>query len=100
LPREGFAIPDSGVYITETLIDGKLYGGITNIGNNPTFNLTKTTVETHLFDYCENLYGQSIEVFFIKRVRGEITFNSPEELSARVMQDIEDGKAFFGGRCD
>jgi riboflavin kinase/FMN adenylyltransferase len=100
LPREGFAIPDSGVYITETLIDGKLYGGITNIGNNPTFNLTKTTVETHLFDYCENLYGQSIEVFFIKRVRGEITFNSPEELSARVMQDIEDGKAFFSGRCD
>lgn len=95
LPREGFALPESGVYITETMIGGKYYGGITNVGNNPTFELKKTTVETHLFDYNECLYGQNIEVFFNKRVRGEIKFSSPEELSARVMQDIADAKKYF-----
>ena len=95
LPREGFAIPDSGVYITETLIGGVLYGGITNIGNNPTFNLNRITAETHLFDYDDVLYGQNIEVFFIRRVRGEMKFESPEALVERVNKDISDAKAFF-----
>ncbi len=98
LPREGFALPESGVYITETLIGGVLHGGITNVGNNPTFNLDKTTVETHLFDYDETLYGQSIEVFFIKKVRGEIKFDSPEELSKRVNLDIAAAKEYFINR--
>jgi len=98
LPREGFALPDSGVYITETLIDGNLYGGITNIGNNPTFNLESTTVETHLFDYDDVLYDRKIEVFFIKRVRGEMKFASPAELVERVNKDIDDAKAFFRKR--
>ncbi len=95
LPREGFALPDCGVYITETLIGGVLYGGITNIGNNPTFNLNMTTVETHLFDYSDVLYGQTIEVFFIKRMRGEIKFASAKELVQRVNSDIVEAQNYF-----
>lgn len=95
LPRDGFALPESGVYITETGIGGKLYGGITNIGSNPTFGAGRTTVETHLFHYNENLYGQNIEVFFIKKLRGEIVFRSPEELAERVHRDMKTASDYF-----
>ena len=98
LPRDGFALPESGVYITETRIGGKLYGGITNIGSNPTFGTNRTTVETHLFHYNENLYGQTIEVFFIKKIRGEIVFRSPEELAERVHRDIGTASRYFEER--
>lgn len=95
LPRDGFALPRSGVYITRTRIGGRLHDGITNIGSNPTFGKNRTTVETHLLDYHENLYGQSIEVFFIRKIRDEILFRSPEELSERVHRDIETAKRYF-----
>ena len=98
LPQDGFALPASGVYITETLIGGVLYSGITNIGDNPTFDLKRTTVETHLFNYGEDLYGQSIEVFFIKKLRGEVKFQSSEALMAQVRRDISAAVNYFSDR--
>jgi len=93
LPREGFALPLSGVYASKTLIDGKIYDGITNIGNNPTFDDVKdVTVETHIFDYNCELYGKNIEVFFVDMIRGECRFKNAEELSEQISCDIKTAK--------
>ncbi len=89
LPRDGFALPGSGVYQTETKIDGSLYKSVTNIGNNPTFpGNTKITVETHILDYDQRLYGETIEVFFIRKIREERIFPSVEALREQLKEDI------------
>lgn len=72
-----------------------MYESITNIGNNPTFGCKLTTIETHIFDYEDKLYGQNIEVFFYKKLRDEMVFNSVDELRARIATDIDDAKQYF-----
>ncbi|MBE7064246.1 MAG: bifunctional riboflavin kinase/FAD synthetase [Ruminococcaceae bacterium] len=89
LPKEGFALPLSGVYASKTLIDGKMYNSVTNIGNNPTFEGIKDiTVETHIFDYNCGLYGKNIEVFFVDMIRGECRFKNAGELIQQINCDI------------
>ncbi len=92
LPAEELMLPPFGVYVTYTEIDGQpvKYRSITNIGKNPTFHGDRPcTVETHIIDYNKELYGKKIHVYFIKQLRGEIKFSSPEALSERMKQDVE-----------
>ena len=98
LPKAGFALPKFGVYATVTHVGGKSYRSITNIGNNPTFKDAKNiTIETHLLGFKEELYGQDIEVEFIKQMRGEIAFVSPEELIKQISKDLKDRKEMTDG---
>ena len=98
LPREGFALPEFGVYATLTHTGGNTYRSITNIGNNPTFENIKTvTVETHIIGFNGELYGQDIEVEFIKKMRGEKKFSSAEELSAQINSDLKERKEMTEG---
>lgn len=98
LPKDGFALPDFGVYATITHAGGKTYRSITNIGNNPTFkDADRITVETHLIGFKEELYGQDIEVEFIKKMRGEVAFSSPEELINQISKDLKDRKDMNDG---
>ena len=90
LPREGFALPDFGVYATVTVKDGIPYKSITNIGNNPTFaGITQVTVETYLLDFDGQLYGAAIEVYFLGKMRAECKFPSPEALQVQLCRDVE-----------
>lgn len=95
LPREGFALPGSGVYATKTMIEGQVYGSITNIGNNPTFGCNQVTIETHIFDYDRKLYGQLIEVFFYRKIRDEIVFSGVDALKEQLKADIEEAKSIL-----
>ena len=72
-PEDYLILPASGVYITKTSIDGKLYKSITNIGTAPTIKNegNKVNIETHILDFNENIYEENIEVFFIKKIRDE-----------------------------
>ena len=90
--REGFACPAHGVYATKTLINGKLYNGITNVGTNPTFKLNKVVAETHLFESRGDIYGADISVFFFKKIRDELCFENIDGLKAQIARDIEKGK--------
>ncbi|MDE7282953.1 MAG: riboflavin kinase, partial [Lachnospiraceae bacterium] len=57
------ALPPSGVYITEILLDGQVYYGITNIGTRPTVDNDKEiSVETHILNFNEEIYGKSIRI--------------------------------------
>lgn len=88
-PEDYLILPQDGVYITKTLVDGQLHNSITNIGNNPTFGkLEKVSLETHLLDFNKNIYNECIEVFFISKIRGEKKFRNKQELIVQINKDI------------
>ncbi|HBX70534.1 MAG TPA: bifunctional riboflavin kinase/FMN adenylyltransferase [Chloroflexi bacterium] len=84
------AIPAAGVYACRVGINGIRYDAVTNIGVRPTFeaNPVPPRVETHLLDFQDNLYGASIKLEFIARLRGEQRFNSVNELIAQIHRDV------------
>ncbi len=89
---ESYAIPIKGVYATDTIVDGKLYKSITDIGVNPTFEGNKMKIETNIFDFDEMIYGENIEVIFKEYMRDDIRFDSKEDLIAQMNHDIEKAK--------
>lgn len=95
-PEGYLVIPAEGVFITETCIDGVTYKSVTSIGRNPTFGDNEDiSVETHVLDFTENLYGKNIEVFFVSKIRGEVKFASKEELIEQIDRDILTTRAYF-----
>lgn len=83
-------VPRKGVYHTLTGIDGKTYNSITNIGVKPTVEKNiKPLAETHILDYCGDLYGRKIEVQFMDFVRDEKKFDTIDELKRQVFADID-----------
>ncbi len=81
--------PKMGVYAVTVEWRGKKYKGVANIGYAPTFDDHLFTVEVHLFDFHEDIYGEKIKVNFIKRIRDEKKFADIEELSDQIRKDIE-----------
>ena len=81
-------VPARGVYAVRVLREGKRHDGVVNIGFNPTFADKKRSVEVHIFDFHEDIYGESIEILFIERIRDEVRFESPEKLIAQIDRDI------------
>ncbi len=92
VPPENKLLPPDGVYATKTVYDGKIYGSITNIGSNPTVNGKGKTVETYIFDFEKEIYGEQIKVLFFDFLRDEITFDSVDKLKNQIGLDKE--KAF------
>lgn len=79
-----------GVYATKTLIDGKIYKSITNVGKRPTFyEQSDIVAETHILDFSGNLYNCEAEVVFFGFIRDEKRFSSAIELCAQIKKDIE-----------
>ncbi len=94
-PKEKL-LPPNGVYVSSVLIDGKIYGGISNIGCKPTVSEKEQTgIETFLFDYDGDAYGKKIEVQFHEHVRVEKKFDSVEALRNQVGRDIAYGRKWF-----
>jgi riboflavin kinase/FMN adenylyltransferase len=80
-------IPKSGVYIIETKINSEYYYGIMNIGKRPTLNGKRKTIEVHLLDFDQNLYGEKIQVGLLKFLRNEQKFDSIEQLFIQIKKD-------------
>lgn len=81
-------LPSVGVYATWVTIHGKRKMGVTNIGHNPTFNNEHLSIETHILDFDEDIYGDAIEVAFVQRLRSEKRFNGIGELVSQITQDV------------
>ena len=90
------ALPSNGVYASITYVDDRGLVSVTNIGTRPTFGEGKTTVETHLLDYKGDLYGKELKVMFLRRLRDEERFASPQELVAQISKDIERARVVAG----
>jgi riboflavin kinase / FMN adenylyltransferase len=96
-PDPYLVLPYNGVYITKTIYRGKVYPSITNIGRNSTFEeLDEKSVETHIFDYSGSMYGEYIEVLFIKKLRNERKFSSADKLVAQISSDIRQARVYHG----
>lgn len=80
-------IPRKGVYYTNVQWQDKIYKGITSVGNNPTVNGDKLTIETYILDFNNDLYGHNIKVYFIKKIRDEKKFNSIDDLVIQLKKD-------------
>ena len=81
--------PKEGVYVVDCRVHGKIYRGMANIGFKPTFGGVSRTVEIHILDFSEDIYGEKISVHFIKRLRDEVKFNSEEQLIKQLNLDKE-----------
>jgi riboflavin kinase/FMN adenylyltransferase len=95
----GHAIPPDGVYCGLAHINGKVYQTMTNIGENPTFGDNERTVESFLLDYHGDLYGHSLSVDFVSRLRDERKFKNIDELKKQVAADVKHGKEILSGKC-
>lgn len=82
-------IPKDGVYAVNVRSEGNWYGGMMNIGTRPTFEGKERTLEVHLFDFQEDIYGKEIQVRFIKRIRDEQKFSGIDEIKAQLEKDRE-----------
>ncbi len=96
-------IPRTGVYVTFLNLDGRRWKSVTNIGTRPTITgqlAGPQTVETHVLDFGEELYGAKVCVEFLLRVREERRFASTEALVSRIRKDVATARRFFGWvRC-
>ena len=82
-------IPNSGVYVVECKIENQSYFGMMNIGTNPTVENTnqKQKLEVNIFDFDQDVYGKSINISFLKRIRSEQKFDSLDALKAQIAND-------------
>ncbi len=93
-------LPSKGVYATVTKRKGIKFQSITNVGNNPTFLSTNELfVESHLFDFTNDIYGEELEIYFLERIRDEIKFPNVHELIAQIRKDIEISLKLQGIKC-
>ncbi|TDO98375.1 bifunctional riboflavin kinase/FAD synthetase [Flavobacterium sp. 245] len=88
-------IPKTGVYAVKAIVEQKEVFGMMNIGFNPTVSGEKQTIEVHLFDFNEDIYGKKIEVSLLKYLREEQKFGSVDLLKAQLNQDKVNALAFI-----
>lgn len=109
------ALPPNGVYAVQALMCGPdaelmqrlsrqhqkrmpLVGGVLNLGHRPTFvrgSRAKPVMEVHMFDGTADLYGQDVEVFFVRRLRPEQRFASRESLQRQITRDVSEAQAIM-----
>lgn len=82
-------LPHSGVYAGYTYVRGNKYKSVINVGNNPTFNADKITIESHILGFNEDIYNELVRVEFIRRLRKDKKFDSPDELKKQIKCDAE-----------
>jgi riboflavin kinase/FMN adenylyltransferase len=89
-------LPPNGVYATTAIIDGVVWPSVTNIGTRPTVDSSgRITVETHVFDFDRDLYGTTVRVAFVQRLRDERAFESLDLLQAQIALDCGRARVLF-----
>ena len=87
-------LPKYGVYFGYADIAGERYRAMFNLGVKPTVGSDEPTLEAYLIDFEGDIYGEAARVSFVARIRDEKKFDSIEELSRQIEQDVEKAKAF------
>ena len=87
------ALPGDGVYAVWATVTGRRYMSATSIGARPTFGEGDRAVEAFILDYTGDLYGSDVELEFAHRLRGQIAFDSVEELKHQMRQDVDQVRA-------
>ena len=95
LETQNELVPPNGVYATIMTIDGVVHGSVTNIGLRPTFGEATPTIETHVLDYSGDLYGHTVRLAFVQRLRDERRFDDVDALRAQIDADKRRAERLF-----
>ena len=96
LKSDNELLPPHGVYATTVTIDGVVRPSVTNVGVRPTVDHSgRTMVEAHLFDFSDDLYGRTVRVGFVQRMRDERAFESVDALRAQIADDCGRARVLF-----
>lgn len=85
--QENLIIPKRGIYATKVYIGEEVYIGATNVGYNPTVNGDKMSVETNILQFNKDIYGKTIKLEFLERIRDEKKFKDLNELKIQLKMD-------------
>ena len=89
------AMLPNGAYVVRVKVHDKIFNGIANIGDNPTFKVARRRLEVFIDNFSGDIYGENISVSFIEKIRDEKTFESVEDLKAQLRADFDFMKNFF-----
>jgi riboflavin kinase/FMN adenylyltransferase len=89
-------LPLDGIYATIIQVGERQWPSVTNIGLNPTFGGGPRTIESYIFDFRGDLYGQPVRLFFVKRIREEKKFPSSDLLVEQMKEDVLNAKEILG----
>src|SRR5690606_1936051 len=90
------ALPLVGIYVVEAAVGDTTYAGVASVGYRPTVSATKEpSLEVHILDFNGDLYGQTMDVHFLHKLRDEEKFADLEALKAAMAKDLADTRAYF-----
>jgi riboflavin kinase/FMN adenylyltransferase len=95
---DGVLTPAHGVYATRVFLeDGSVNIGVTNIGTRPTVSNggEAVTAETHILDFRDNLYGRTVRLEFLERIRPELKFDGTDALRKQIRLDCVAVREYF-----
>ncbi len=81
-------LPGNGVYATYIWVRGQRWAAATNVGVRPTVDGLKLTVEAHILDFDDDIYGEDVRLEFVRRIRPEMKFSGLKELKAQIAADV------------
>lgn len=91
-----YILPKNGVYVSKSYYNGMVYHSVTNVGTKPTFNIENSVcVETNIFDFDQDIYGEELRVEFYQKIREEVKFSSSNELISQIKSDVEYSRRFW-----
>ncbi len=99
LQTDSELLPPKGVYAVLTRLGDRRLPGVANLGTKPTFSGQSFAIEVHLFDFDEDLYGHSLRVEFVERLRDERRFESVQGLMEQMGRDLLEARARLDPRC-
>lgn len=94
---EDILLPAEGVYAAFAEYQGRLYQGVVNIGCKPTFNDPGNSVEIHIFDFREEIYGEVLRVHLIERIRPVLKFTDGNQLKIQIEKDSQKARDILAG---
>jgi riboflavin kinase/FMN adenylyltransferase len=86
------------VYVCRATLGAAQYGAVTNVGVRPTFEGARRTVEAYLLDFADDIYGETLRLDFLHRLRGEQKFDGISALVAQITQDVTAARAWLSGK--
>jgi len=88
IETENEIIPQ-GVFITKTRVGSKIFPSMTNVGKQPTFDQKDLNIESFIIDFDRDLYGEHIGIHFLKKIRDQMKFKTPDELARQLEDDLQ-----------
>lgn len=89
-------IVPTGVFISKARLGSKIFPSLTNVGNCPTFSQEETNIESFILNFNAEIYGKTLGISLIKKIRPIARFESPESLAKQIQADLKSAKKYFG----